>query len=180
MTQPSMVSLRPAAVYRGTSRTIPFTITSGGETKTVQVDRKLAQKIFEAQTRYTVTNDDGSKSSYYGGQGIVKDEMQSIFSSLRDIGSNGRGGYRVISESERVLLKMLDAARDDRFNTSFTDSDGYKVDVKLTGFGNRAGGDGTTAGAEGQFLAQMKALKVDIAKRNLFGTPIPSVAPSNP
>ena len=175
-----MVAFRLPAVYRGTSRTIPLTITAGGETKTVEVDRKLAQAIFAAQKRHTVTGANGEKYRPYGGQGIVKSEMQDIFTSLRDIGSNGHGGYRVISDAERPLLQMLDLARDDRFATSFTDSDGYKHTVKLTGFGNRSGGDGTTAGAEGEFLAQMKALKVDIANRNLFGTPIPTVAPANP
>ncbi len=172
-----MVSFRLPAVYRGTSPTVALTITSGGDTKTVQVDRKLAQVIFEAATRMTATAADGTKYRAYGGQGIVKDEMQAIFTSLRDIGGNGRGGYRVISNTERPLMEMVDAARDDRFNTSFTDSDGYKVNVKLTGYGNRSGGDGTTAGAEGQFVKQMKALKVDIANRNLNGTPIPTVAP---
>jgi len=180
-----MTTMRPPvqlpAIYRGTSRTVELTITARGATKTVQVDRKLAQQIYEAQKYMTKTDGyTGEKSRVEGGQGIVKDEMAAIFTSLRDIGGNGRGGYKVISASEKPLIDMLKGSLDDRFNTSFTDADGIKIDVKLTGYGNRTGGDGTTAGAEGQFLAQMKALKVDIARRNLFGTPIPQVAPANP
>ncbi len=79
-----------------------------------------------AQTRKT-EKIEGRELTVYGGDGITKDEMRSIFSSVRDLGSNGRGGYKVISKGESALLQMLDAARDDRRKFYFTDSDGRRL-----------------------------------------------------
>ncbi len=155
----------------GNTATLNVQLADGRGAKSVKVDRALAAKIEEAQRRMTVTDAYGSKARVIGGAGITVAEMQSLFDSVRDAGNNN-GHARYISSGERALLQALDVARDDRFEVRING-----VKIGLTGFSDGSGGDGTTKGAEGEFLRQTKALRDDIAKHNLLGIPVPAKAP---
>lgn len=154
------------AIKTGKSSTVGLSIQTSASkgAETVQVDRKLAAKLIEAQRR--MTDENGNR--VVGGKGITTAEMKGLFTSVRDAGNND-GKARYVSSGESALLKMLDGARDDRFAVQVNLKNG-PVAINLVGF------SGKTSGAEGEFVDQRKALAADIARKNLFGTPVPSKA----
>lgn len=153
-----------AAIKNGKSARVSLNVQFSAEEGPVklQVDRKVAAKLIEAQRRMT---DEGG-NRVVGGTGITKNELAKIFTSTRDAGgNNGRPRYVTGNGGEAALRKLLDTARDDRFAVRLNGQS-----LELTGF------SGKTTGAEGEFVKMTKALKTDIAMHNLFGTPVPSKA----